>query len=266
MSVTHMTSTRNVHVIKLAQNFRTKLLTAHVRKEDFDIVRTHDGYIVRKGAHYAVVYPHGICCEWGSTIVIDMLRAGLEDIAYNVFKEPCVQTFNYKITDNIFTIEDEDILSEAPIDDATLLALSDAFAMSVQIEYQEHRIHEVFEQTQVIPRQLQENGRIKLKKKALKKMIGRIVEAQHSLSYYSMADDLPEALWEHHEHQHVYKQLVKYLEIKDRQMVVSSQIDTLHTTLDVIRDEVNTHNSHFLEVVIIALIVLEVFFYIIELI
>jgi uncharacterized Rmd1/YagE family protein len=94
--------------------------------------------------------------------------------------------------------------------------------------------------------------------KEIKKLIGSIVQLQFTVSTAGLAEDRPDMFWDEPRLAQFYTKTAVYLELDDRWNVLSEKLDSLHKMTELLRDEVNTRQSHALEWVIILLIVFEI--------
>jgi len=101
-------------------------------------------------------------------------------------------------------------------------------------------------------------GSISLSKIEICKNIGSIFVKRSSVNLHSDMLDTPEIFWDYEEWEPNYKKIRKYLDIDKRLEVLNKRLDILKELYDMLNNEVKNMNQHYLEWVIIILIIIEI--------
>ncbi|MEI6806519.1 MAG: RMD1 family protein [Myxococcaceae bacterium] len=146
-----------------------------------------------------------------------------------------------------------------PSDDlVTKLAFSHGLAQSVKLEIFEKRMARRIESMEGIPKSLAINGRIKMSRKQLTRVMGELILERNSINLYSDILDTPDFFWEHSELEPLYRMVSQDLEVAARVNVLNKRMDMLKDLVQVLSQEVNTRYSFLMEWAIILWIAFEV--------
>ena len=140
----------------------------------------------------------------------------------------------------------------------TLLGLSFGFSQSIKLSAYEHRLEQLIKRYYPVISQLAESGEMNLSRKNIKKIIGEILVEKSDLHLVSDFFYQPRFFWQHPNLEADYLMVQQYLDIKVRANNMGEKIDTLNEVFDMFSSSLENKHSHFLEVVIIALIGAEI--------
>jgi uncharacterized Rmd1/YagE family protein len=186
---------------------------------------------------------------------------------------PFVENFNknyeYSDTLKVFTGKEiEDIrfgkVYLTKIDKEKVQIISFVLSQSVALERFEKEIEErVLELEKVI--NVLKSGIWKgLKERKLLSQIGDILSVkQRTISHLSLFDK-PETTWERPEIERLYNKLYFEFELPDRFDILNEKIRFLSDHNKILLDFISTQRSNFLEMIIIALILIEILIFIFE--
>ena len=198
----------------------------------------------------------------------------------------------------------KDIISLATLDVREKLAVSFALAQSVKLGVFERTVEVTIKETRAIPERMAIDGKIKLTRTNITKRIGQLFVDRASINLHSDILDHPEFFWEDDEWLPVYLRAAKYLEIDRRaevrererehgarhtrppppplhtthsahepttttphtSQVLNKRLDIIKELFDMLANELHNAHSNKLEWIIIVLIILEVFFQVVQLI
>ena len=195
----------------------------------------------------------------------------------------------------------KDIISLATLDVREKLAVSFALAQSVKLGVFERTVEVTIKETRAIPERMAIDGKIKLTRTNITKRIGQLFVDRASINLHSDILDHPEFFWEDDEWLPVYLRAAKYLEIDRRAevrerestarhtpssssttphhsahepttttpltpQVLNKRLDIIKELFDMLANELHNAHSNKLEWIIIVLIILEVFFQVVQLI
>jgi uncharacterized Rmd1/YagE family protein len=106
--------------------------------------------------------------------------------------------------------------------------------------------------------QLAERGRCKFSVNEVARLTGQVFLERNAVNLYSNILDTPEFFWEAEEFEGLYRRVNRYLDIEDRVRILNKRLDIVNDLLDSLSSQLEIRNSHRLEVIIIALITLEI--------
>lgn len=144
------------------------------------------------------------------------------------------------------------------------LAISFPMAQSMKLADMEDFVTNELSSHSSIPQDLANRGDLKLTRKKMAKIRGRIftTESQIHLKYDLL--DKPEFLWHHPEYDEYYNMSYEYLEIAQRITVLNKKLLVLRDILNILADELQFKHSTKLEWIIIILIAIEIVMSLIE--
>jgi len=105
---------------------------------------------------------------------------------------------------------------------------------------------------------LSTDGKIKLSKKEINRLIGKLFVEQTEVNLFSSILDTPDFLWDNDEHLPTYEYIRSYLEVDDRVDLLNSRLSVIRELLDVLNAQVAHNNSERLEWIVIWLISVEI--------
>lgn len=153
-----------------------------------------------------------------------------------------------------------EILTLTDDEDDTKLALSYAFSQSIKLYAYERLMEQLADQYVPLVDELSRSGRIKSSRRRVRKITGEIlavrsvVNLKHGFTYQ------PKYFWAHPNLEPEFLMLKKYLDISDRVEGLNQQLDMLNEIFVLLSDYLEDRHSHFLEIIIIVLISVEIIF------
>lgn len=152
--------------------------------------------------------------------------------------------------------EDEIILPDH--DSLTKLAFSHAMAQSVKLAVFEQTIQKTIHLTRELPEFLEQRGSIRLSRKDIRRMMGRLFIDRSSINLHQELLDTPEFFWNHADLESYYNKTAHYLDRERRVHILNQRLMILQELFDMLAAELNHQHSARLEWTIIILIVIEV--------
>ena len=146
------------------------------------------------------------------------------------------------------------------------LAISYALAQSVKLQAYEQLVDSMVNRYNPLVQNLATFGKIKVPKREIPKIMGRIFLVKSSINLKSEYLNLPKYFWEHCSLEPEYKKIEKYMDIPKRVDSLNQKLDLLNEMFDMLDSQLQHRESSFLEMVIVALICIEIIFSIVELI
>lgn len=175
------------------------------------------------------------------------------------------QDYEIKIDENLeknFFIKDNFItLKENNPNYLEIIAFS--LAHTVAMEYYENITEKFFEKINFYE-DIKKFGQIKLKEKELLKSIAELLQIKHQIVNELYLLDKPEIIWDDLTLEKLYNSLYNFFEIEDRFKAIEYKLNFMNENITFLYDVLDSRKWHFLEWIIIYLIVFEVVFVLID--
>jgi required for meiotic nuclear division protein 1 len=139
-----------------------------------------------------------------------------------------------------------------------LLVISDVLAKSVVLAHDERRVAEVFEVIEPFARELATRGKARLNRTGILKLIGNALLVQHRVSGRVAITEKPDALWDRPDLERLYARLEDEYELRERVDTLNRKLAVIAETATTLADIIDTQRSLRLELIIVALIALEI--------
>ncbi|HWA02283.1 MAG TPA: RMD1 family protein [Rhizomicrobium sp.] len=140
---------------------------------------------------------------------------------------------------------------------ANVLVIADILAKSVALARYEREIASVFDTIEPEARRLATSGRLPKARKALLRLIGSALLAQHRVSGRIAFAEKPDVLWEHPELGRLYARLEDEYEIVERGTLLNGKVGVVASAAQTFTDTMDTARSARLELLIVFLILAE---------
>lgn len=138
-----------------------------------------------------------------------------------------------------------------------LLAVSDALAKSTALAHDERQVSTVFDTVEPFARDLAEEGRTRVGRRAMLKLIGSALLVRHRVSGRVAIHEKPDVLWDRPDLERLYARLEDEYEIVERAEVLERKLDAIGRAATAMTDIIDTERSLRLELLIVGLILAE---------
>jgi uncharacterized Rmd1/YagE family protein len=139
-----------------------------------------------------------------------------------------------------------------------VLVICDALAKSTVLAHDEREAGAVFDDIEPFARELAEHGRTPGGRRAILRQIGNGLLVQHRLSGRAAVAEKPDVLWDRPDLERLYARLESEYELKERADALNRKMAVVAETAKALTDVIDTERSMRLELIIIALILIEV--------
>jgi len=139
-----------------------------------------------------------------------------------------------------------------------VLVISDALAKSVVLARDEREVASVFDTIEPFARELAERGRTPGGRRAMLKHIGNALLVQHRVSGRVAVTEKPDVLWDRPDLERLYARLEAEYELKERAEALGRKLAVIAETAKALTDIIDTERSLRLELIIVALILIEI--------
>jgi uncharacterized Rmd1/YagE family protein len=140
---------------------------------------------------------------------------------------------------------------------ARFLVIADALAKTVALARDEREVNKVFDVIEPFAAKLAASGRPPFSRRAMLRLIGQALLAQHRVSGRVAVEEKPDALWDHPELERLYARLADEYELNERADVLKRKLDVIGDTAQALTDIIDADRATRLEAAIVILIVLE---------
>jgi uncharacterized Rmd1/YagE family protein len=141
-----------------------------------------------------------------------------------------------------------------------ILVISDALAKSTVLAHDEREVATVFDRIEPFARELADKGRTPGGRRAILQHIGNALLVQHRVSGRVAVAEKPDVLWDRPDLERLYARLENEYELKERADALNRKLSVVAETAKALTDVIDTERSLRIEVIIVALILVEVVF------
>jgi uncharacterized Rmd1/YagE family protein len=209
---------------------------------------------------YAVLFRYGALVLFGLSVVEeDELVRGLKPRIVGAFSRPEVEGVTIEITPD----RDDQIAPGGPISTRDLspprlLVIADVLGKNVALSNDEREVAKVIEVVEPFAATLARTGRSPSDRRGILRMIGQALLAHHRMSGRLEIEEKPDILWDHPELDRLYARLADEYELKERAIGLARKLSVINETARALSDIIDTERSVRLEMIIVALIVVEI--------
>jgi uncharacterized Rmd1/YagE family protein len=140
----------------------------------------------------------------------------------------------------------------------SLLLVGEVLAVSVALAYDERRISAAFDKTELLAASLIKRRLPAGPNSSMLEQIGGALLIQKRLVSRADLDEKPDVLWDHPELERLWAKLVDEYDLVVRARSIERKLAVIRETAGTISDLLATRTSHRLELLIIALIAIEI--------
>ena len=138
------------------------------------------------------------------------------------------------------------------------LVICDALAKSVVLARDEREVASVFDRIEPFARELAERGRTPGGRRDILKHIGNALLVQHRVSGRVAVTEKPDVLWDRPSLERLYARLEGEYELKERADALDRKLTVIAETATALTDLIDTERSRRLELIIVALLLVEI--------
>jgi len=137
------------------------------------------------------------------------------------------------------------------------LVIADALAKTVALARDEREVNAVFDVVEPFAFELARSGKPPFRRKALLRLIGQALLAQHRVSGRVAVEEKPDVLWDRPDLERLYARLEDEYELKERAGALKRKLDVIVETAHALTDIIDADRATRLEATIVVLIVAE---------
>ena len=137
------------------------------------------------------------------------------------------------------------------------LVVADALAKTVALARDEREVNVVFDVVEPFAAELARSGKPPFARRAMLRLIGQTLLAQHRVSGRVAVEEKPDVLWDRPDLERLYARLGDEYELTERAGTLKRKLDVLVETAHALTDIIDADRSTRLEATIVILIVAE---------
>lgn len=211
------------------------------------------------------VFANGTVVSWNARRYrVKPLLQSFERFCSGYLQQFIIDVFFYRIGEKTMILPHEyynvECLTLQADDNELKLSLSHAFSQSIKLKYYEKRIEELVLKYMPLTHHLSKSGSMAVSSKDIRRIIAEILLVKSELNLTSDFLYSPKFFWQYPGLEGYFHMLRKYLDIPERTEYLNTQLDLLNDIFDMFNSYSDTKHSHFLEVIIIVLITIEIVF------
>lgn len=176
-----------------------------------------------------------------------------DEFSYREGNKTAIEPHDY------FDVDCLTINTDMDLDDL-MLSLSYGFSQSAKLQYFETILEVLIDKYNPWIQQLSIHRTPKLSRKQIRAVIGEILVAKSEMNLLSNFLYHPKYFWQHPILEEYYIMLERYLHIQRRINAINHRLDTLNEIFDMMNDYLESCHAHYLEIIIIVLIAIEIIF------
>jgi uncharacterized Rmd1/YagE family protein len=146
----------------------------------------------------------------------------------------------------------------ADLEPDRILLVADALAKSAALAHDERQVAEVLDSIEPWSRILAEKGRRPASRREMIRLLGRALLVQHRVSGRVAVSEKPDLLWDRPDLERLYARLEDEYELIERAGILDRKLNLIGQTARLITDLMDTERSLRLEIIIVALIGIEI--------
>lgn len=208
------------------------------------------------------IFEYGVIVMWGFTrkeervFLRDLSRFETdklsdEDVQSEDFNYYVTQSYQPRIYNDFISLRDDSNYM-------TKLSISYAISQSVKISLFEELVDNTIEDTQDIPQQITETGKVEMTKDEIMKSIGELFILRININLHGAILDSPELMWSEPELEPIYQATRGYMEINQRVTLLNQRLEVIADLLQMLKDQLTHSDDEQLEMIVIILIAAEV--------
>ena len=137
------------------------------------------------------------------------------------------------------------------------LIVADALAKTVALARDEREVNAVFDVVEPFAAELARSGRPPFRRRAMLRLIGQALLAQHRVSGRVAVEEKPDVLWDRPDLERLYARLEDEYELKERASALKHKLGVIVETAHALTDIIDADRSTRLELAVVVLIVAE---------
>lgn len=209
------------------------------------------------------VFDNGTIISWGikrqqMLPFIETIKNFADKLVTFLVRDEFSYRIGTKTTIKAHDFFDVDCLTLETDSDELKLSFSYGFSQSVKLQYFETIIEALIKKYNPYIKNLSNKGKMPITRNQIRQVIGEILGAKSEMNLISNFLYHPKFFWQHPILEEYYILMERYLHIERRVKAINHRLDTLNEIFVMFNGYLENRHSHNLEIIIIALIMIEV--------
>lgn len=218
-----------------------------------------------KAHQTAFIFQNGTLVTWGikryqMDEYFKLLKPFLKSAIHPYLYDAITYQIGDKTTITPHDYFDVDVLTIEENSNELKLSLSYGLSQSVKLLAFETRVDNLIYKFSPEIEALSASGKLNMSRKAIQRALGEILGAKSQVNVKSNFLYQPKFFWQHPTLESYYTLIEKYMDIEKRIHALNHKLDNLSQIFELFYNYLDVRHSHFLEVIIIALIAIEIVF------
>ncbi|ESX00942.1 hypothetical protein KL918_002587 [Ogataea parapolymorpha] len=216
------------------------------------------------------IFEYGVVVLWGfskreeEAFLVDLAKfenekLSDEDVQAEEFNYYITHSYQPRIYNDFITLRDDSNYM-------LKLSISYAISQSVKISLFEELVDNTIEDTQDIPQQIAQTGKVEMSREEIMKSIGELFILRININLHGSVLDSPELMWSEPQLEPIYQATRGYMEINQRVALLNQRLEVISDLLQMLKEQLGHSNDEYLEFIVIMLIGAEVIVSIINII
>lgn len=208
------------------------------------------------------VFEYGVVIMWGyspkeeAAFLDDLEKFESEKLSN---EDVQVEEFNYYITTSYQPRIYNDFITLRDDSNYMLkLSISHALAQSVKISLFEELVDNTIEDTQDIPQQIAQTGKVEMNRDEIMKSIGELFILRININLHGSVLDSPELMWAEPHLEPIYQATRGYLEINQRVELLNQRLEVISDLLQMLKEQLGHSHEENLEFIVVVLVGIEI--------
>lgn len=219
---------------------------------DIDIGKKSDIFIFE----YGVIVMWGYTTKEESNFLEDLAKfesekLSTEDIQVDEFNYYITKSYQPRIYNDFITLRDDNNYM-------LKLSISHALAQSVKISLFEELVDNTIEDTQDIPQQIANMGKVEMSRNDIMKSIGELFILRININLHGSVLDSPELMWAEPHLEPIYQAARGYLEINQRVELLNQRLEVISDLLQMLKEQLGHSHEENLEFIVVVLVGVQV--------
>lgn len=208
------------------------------------------------------IFEYGVIVMWGYSIreeqsfLIDLSnfeneKLSNEDIQIEEFNYYITKSYQPRIYNDFITLSDDSNYM-------LKLSISHAVGQSVKISLFEELVNNTIEDTQDIPQQIADTGKVEMNRNEIMKSIGELFILRININLHGSVLDSPELMWVEPQLEPIYQATRGYMEINQRVELLNQRLEVISDLLQMLKEQLGHSHEKNLEYIVILLVGIEV--------
>lgn len=205
---------------------------------------------------YLFVYSFGVLVFYNlDDHIMNEIFKCIKDLGVDFVKEKIAD--EYVVIEHLKTSVDFNYIRLKNVDLEKLKIISWVLAQSVALENYEEQVIKIVDKFSVLNKQLKDTGKLKVEDRELMRIVGTNSSIIESIISKLALLEKPASAWESQETEWIFNRLRHMFEIEERFKHIEYKLDFIQNNSEMMIDIINQHRANFLELIIIALFIVD---------